>query len=166
MPKNLAIRQLLDCSEPEFWDRIFRCEKFNQYLYERLGFEYEIEEWNPQTGYRRAPSCEPCLMTDRCPGLPAALAGTATPIPIKADPTRRRLSNISTVAQQIERELVTEELYRNKDGSSHPASTIRLAFHCNQACEFCFVSTHLPPPPATSVTPSRIRLIEMISVSM
>jgi len=54
MPKNLAIRQLLDCSEPEFWDRIFRCEKFNQYLYDRLGFEYELEEWNPQTGYRRA----------------------------------------------------------------------------------------------------------------
>jgi hypothetical protein len=54
MPRNLAIRQLLDCSDQEFWDRIFRCEKFNQYLYEGLGFEYELEEWNPQTGYRRA----------------------------------------------------------------------------------------------------------------
>lgn len=54
MPKNLAIRQLLDCSEQEFWDRIFRCEKFNQYLYEGLGFEYELEEWNAETGYRRA----------------------------------------------------------------------------------------------------------------
>lgn len=54
MPKNLAIRQLLDCSEQEFWDGIFRCEQFNQYLYEGLGFEYELEEWNPQTGYRRA----------------------------------------------------------------------------------------------------------------
>ena len=57
MPKNLAIRQLLDCSEQEFWDRIFRCEKFNQYLYEGLGFEYELEEWNPKTGYRRAKVC-------------------------------------------------------------------------------------------------------------
>jgi len=54
MPKNLTIHQLLDCSEQEFWDRIFRCEKFNEYLYEGLGFEYELEEWNPQTGYRRA----------------------------------------------------------------------------------------------------------------
>ncbi|MBT8467479.1 MAG: DUF2505 family protein [Deltaproteobacteria bacterium] len=54
MPKTLAIHQLLDCSEQEFWDRIFRCEKFNEYLYEGLGFEYELEEWNPQTGYRRA----------------------------------------------------------------------------------------------------------------
>ncbi len=57
MPKNVAIRQLLDCSEQEFWDRIFRCEEFNQYLYEGLGFEYELEEWNPETGYRRAKVC-------------------------------------------------------------------------------------------------------------
>lgn len=54
MPKTLAIRQLLDCSEEEFWERIFRSEEFNHYLYEGLGFEYELEEWNPETGYRRA----------------------------------------------------------------------------------------------------------------
>ncbi|MGB5695897.1 MAG: DUF2505 family protein [Polyangiales bacterium] len=54
MPKNLAIRQLLDCSEEDFWERIFRSEDFNQYLYEGLGFEYELQEWNRDTGYRRA----------------------------------------------------------------------------------------------------------------
>ena len=54
MPKSLAIRQLLDCSEREFWERIFGSEDFNQYLYEGLGFEYELHEWNPETGYRRA----------------------------------------------------------------------------------------------------------------
>jgi len=54
MPKSLAIRQLLDCSEREFWERIFRSEEFNRYLYEGLGYEYELEEWNPDTGYRRA----------------------------------------------------------------------------------------------------------------
>lgn len=54
MPKNLAIRQLLDCSEQDFWDRIFGSEEFNHYLYEGLGFEYELQEWNPDTGYRRA----------------------------------------------------------------------------------------------------------------
>ncbi len=54
MPKTLAIRQLLDCSEQEFWDKIFRSEDFNHYLYEGLGFEYELQEWNPDTGYRRA----------------------------------------------------------------------------------------------------------------
>ena len=54
MPKPLAIRQLLDCSQPEFWERIFRSEDFNHYLYEGLGFEYELQEWNATTGYRRA----------------------------------------------------------------------------------------------------------------
>jgi hypothetical protein len=54
MPKCLAIRQLLDCSEEEFWERIFRSEDFNHYLYEGLGFEYELQEWNSDTGYRRA----------------------------------------------------------------------------------------------------------------
>lgn len=54
MPKSLAIRQLLDCAEKEFWQRIFRSEDFNHYLYEGLGFEYELQEWNQETGYRRA----------------------------------------------------------------------------------------------------------------
>jgi hypothetical protein len=54
MPKSLAIRQLLDCPEKEFWQRIFHSEDFNHYLYEGLGFEYELQEWNRETGYRRA----------------------------------------------------------------------------------------------------------------
>ena len=54
MPKSLAIRQLLDCSEREFWEQIFESEEFNRYLYEGLGFEYELLEWNSETGYRKA----------------------------------------------------------------------------------------------------------------
>lgn len=54
MAKTLAIRQLLDCSNSEFWERIFGSEDFNHYLYEGLGFAYELQEWNPETGYRRA----------------------------------------------------------------------------------------------------------------
>jgi hypothetical protein len=54
MAKSLTIRQLLDCSEPEFWERIFHSEEFNHYLYEGLGFEYQLQEWNADTGYRRA----------------------------------------------------------------------------------------------------------------
>jgi hypothetical protein len=54
MAKTFTIRQVLDCSEQEFWERVFRSEDFNRYLYDGLGFEYELEEWNPDTGYRRA----------------------------------------------------------------------------------------------------------------
>src|SRR5690606_2237526 len=42
-------------------------------------------------------------------------------------------------------ELVTHEIYRRPDGSTVPAAIVRINFHCNQACWFCFVSTHLPP---------------------
>jgi hypothetical protein len=44
----------LDCSERDFWERIFASEDFHHYLYEGLGFEYELQEWNPETGFRRA----------------------------------------------------------------------------------------------------------------
>ncbi|MBW1831454.1 MAG: hypothetical protein DRH23_02485 [Deltaproteobacteria bacterium] len=54
MPKTLEIRQLLDCTEETFWERIFHNEDFNHYLYDGLGFKYELQEWNPETGYRRA----------------------------------------------------------------------------------------------------------------
>jgi hypothetical protein len=54
MARRLAIRQLLDCSEQDFWERIFGSEDFNRYLYEGLGFDYELQEWNPETGHRRA----------------------------------------------------------------------------------------------------------------
>ncbi len=54
MAKTLSIRQLLDCSEGEFWVKIFQSEDFNHYLYEGLGFDYELHEWNPDTGFRRA----------------------------------------------------------------------------------------------------------------
>lgn len=54
MSKTLAIRQLIDCSKQEFWEGIFRCEEFNRYLYEGLGFEYELQAWDPDAGYRRA----------------------------------------------------------------------------------------------------------------
>jgi len=54
MSKSLAIRQLLDCSKEEFWEKIFRSEDFHHYLYQGLGFDYELQEWRPDTGYRRA----------------------------------------------------------------------------------------------------------------
>ena len=54
MAKSISIRQLLDCSEGDFWERIFRSEDFNRFVYDALGFEYELLEWNQQTGYRRA----------------------------------------------------------------------------------------------------------------
>lgn len=70
--------------------------------------------------------------------------GAPSMTPVTGDRGRRRLSLISTIEAQVERELVQP----NRD--SHPVhgenaeDIIRVVFQCNQACRFCFVSTHLP----------------------
>jgi MoaA/NifB/PqqE/SkfB family radical SAM enzyme len=103
-------------------------------------------------GYARAPACAECAVQDRCPGLPMSLsARPIAPRPLHDDRLRRRLTTIASPREQIERELVTRELYRRPDGTTVPAHIVRIGFRCNQACHFCFVSTHLPAPPVARV---------------
>ena len=106
-------------------------------------------------GYLRPATCEPCSVRDRCPGLPTALLAdpttAPTPQPLADDRLRRRLTVIASPREQIERELVTREQYRRPDGTTVPAHIVRIGFRCNQACHFCFVSTHLPAPPVRMV---------------
>lgn len=64
--------------------------------------------------------------------------------PIATDRARRKLSLISTVDEQVARELVTPNRYRDTVYGDLDEDIIRVVFQCNQACRFCFVSTHLP----------------------
>jgi pyruvate-formate lyase-activating enzyme len=66
--------------------------------------------------------------------------------PITEDRIRRKLTVISSTREQIRRELVTHDIYRSPTGERIPSHIVRIHFHCNQACDFCFVSTHLPAP--------------------
>jgi MoaA/NifB/PqqE/SkfB family radical SAM enzyme len=101
----------------------------------------------------RPAACGDCRVQDRCAGVPHGVAAfdDFVPRPIDDDRLRRRLTVIRTVADQVDRELVTHESYRRDDGTSVPAAIIRIRFACNQACRFCFVSTHLPHPDAARV---------------
>ena len=93
-------------------------------------------------------ACDGCTIRDRCPGVPRAAWARDPTIRLRAvddDRTRRRLSMVSTVEDQIARELVTRDVRRHEDGSTIRENIVRINFHCNQACRFCFVSTHLPP---------------------
>jgi pyruvate-formate lyase-activating enzyme len=63
--------------------------------------------------------------------------------PIREDRDRRRLTMVASVPEQIARELVTHSV-RYDNGRLVRDEIIRVNFHCNQACTFCFVSTHLP----------------------
>ncbi|HFE46590.1 MAG TPA: radical SAM protein [Nannocystis exedens] len=100
-----------------------------------------------RTDHRQQPACEACRAADRCPGVPTLLLAREPDLevrPLTDDRMRRRLSVIAGVEAQIERELVTEEADRQLDGKLQRATTVRVQFRCNQACSFCFVSTHLP----------------------
>ncbi len=101
-----------------------------------------------RAGYERIEQCNECRVRDRCPGVPKALLDSNPDYayrPVKEERVRRRLSIIESVESQITRELVTTETCRRSDGSAVPMHTVRVNFHCNQSCHFCFVSTHLPP---------------------
>ncbi|HSP99545.1 MAG TPA: radical SAM protein [Candidatus Dormibacteraeota bacterium] len=95
-------------------------------------------------GFTRVAECESCLVNDRCPGLPQTAAPPPALHPIVEHRVRRRLTVMSTVEEQVARELVSRQIVRGGYGQV-PEYTVRVNFHCNQACDFCFVSTHLPP---------------------
>lgn len=100
-----------------------------------------------RAGYAHVAACVECRVRDRCPGLSEhalSLEPGFVPRPITKDRTRRRLTLASSQAEQIEKELVTRETVRRPDGTTLPMHTVRINFACNQACHFCFVSTHLP----------------------
>ena len=98
-------------------------------------------------GYRQPPECAQCRLVDACPGIPIDMPVA----PIAEDRVRRRLTVISSVEEQVQRELVTHEIYRDPDGTTRPAAIVRINFQCNQACRFCFVSTHLPAAPDSDI---------------
>ncbi|MBK7859935.1 MAG: radical SAM protein [Archangiaceae bacterium] len=96
-----------------------------------------------RAGFARLPGCSGCEAADRCPGFPTAAVerfGVPPHTTIRDPRVRRKLSLISTVEEQIGRELIEPS-----HGPEGEEAIVRINFHCNQACEFCFVSTHLPP---------------------
>ncbi len=92
-------------------------------------------------------ACAACDVRDRCPGLSGESLrrfGPPTMTPVRGDRLRRRLSLISTIEAQVARELVQANSDRHPLHGEVEEDIIRVVFQCNQACRFCFVSTHLP----------------------
>lgn len=104
-------------------------------------------------GFQQVEGCRSCKLEASCSGLPSTYLARrpAPPMrPIREDRLRRRLSMVASVDEQIEREMVTLNHWR--DGESERFEHIvRINFQCNQACRFCFVSTHLPAPEESAV---------------
>lgn len=98
-------------------------------------------------------ACAACNLRDRCPGVADAYVarfGDPAMHPVTDERTRRRLAVVSSVDEQIARELVTRSIAPKPEGPLLD-EVVRVLFRCNQACTFCFVSTHLPSAPRDDV---------------
>jgi MoaA/NifB/PqqE/SkfB family radical SAM enzyme len=120
----------------------------------RVAHLYALNRGNAaRPDFEHVAACAECLVRDRCPGVPRAMLDPALPPlhPIAEPRLRRRLTVASSIEEQIARELVTRDELRHSGYGNVVEYTLRINFHCNQACEFCFVSTHLPPPQEAAV---------------
>lgn len=98
-------------------------------------------------GHRHLAACAGCVVRDRCSGFPITTLdhfGAPSVKPLTTDRARRRLAVLTTVEEQVAREFVTPSHFRDLSGRQIEEDLIRVVFACNQACRFCFVSTHLP----------------------
>jgi MoaA/NifB/PqqE/SkfB family radical SAM enzyme len=105
-------------------------------------------------GYSHLAACDACRVRDRCAGVADAYVarfGAPSIHPIEDERTRRRLAIVSSVEDQIARELSTSQYFPDEAGEPQIEETIRVIFRCNQSCTFCFVSTHLPPASAGAI---------------
>jgi molybdenum cofactor biosynthesis enzyme MoaA len=112
-----------------------------------------------QAGHTQVDACRGCLVADRCSGLPdAVLARRAPPpmFPVREERARRRLAMVAPIPEQIAAELCATSIHADAEGRPALDEIIRINFRCNQACTFCFVSTHLPAA-AGDVVAAKIR---------
>ncbi len=114
----------------------------------RVAHMYSLTPGTPKLpGHTQLAACASCILSDRCSGLSDDyLARFAPPPmhPVTEDRMRRRLSLIASVPDQIAAELVSRSMFADEAGRPAFERIVRINFHCNQACSFCFVSTHLP----------------------
>lgn len=122
---------------------------------ERVAHLYALNRGNAERpDFEHVAECATCLVSDRCPGFPQATFAAAPlpPLhPIQEQRLRRRLTVVSSVEEQVARELVGRDELRSNAYGPVTEYTVRVNFHCNQQCEFCFVSTHLPPAAEAAV---------------
>lgn len=96
-------------------------------------------------GMKRIDACEGCAARAQCPGVPESYlavhgARDAEPVPEKHARWAAGLGRDRRRA--VEDELVNDSFF--SQGLSGLERVVRVNFHCNQACGFCFVDRTLP----------------------
>ena len=103
-------------------------------------------------GFERIEACEGCAARARCPGVPAryrALHGDAGAIAVPERQARFIAGLGRDRRKAVEAELINDAFFAQGGGGLE--RVIRVNFHCNQACGFCFVDRTLPAVSAARV---------------
>jgi MoaA/NifB/PqqE/SkfB family radical SAM enzyme len=107
--------------------------------------------WDPSLGesgsdrHVRLDLCEGCGARHVCPGPLRAAADEVASNGRRVSPEARGVPP-TRERQRVLRELTSVLFQRGPDGAVEEHRVLRVNFHCNQACDFCFVSRELPPP--------------------
>jgi molybdenum cofactor biosynthesis enzyme MoaA len=107
-----------------------------------------------QTGadYERLPACSECSASYACPGALHSLAEAVAPFvrPLGSAETQRVAAPPEEEAH-YENELESRLFFTDAEGRERERRVLRVNFHCNQACAFCFVDRELTVPDAATI---------------
>jgi molybdenum cofactor biosynthesis enzyme MoaA len=95
--------------------------------------------------YARIAACEGCGARHACPG-PLRSRREEVEVVARPLPAEGPAVPITAERRQVLHEYRSVILRANPDGSVQERRVLRVNFHCNQACDFCFVSRQLPAP--------------------
>jgi MoaA/NifB/PqqE/SkfB family radical SAM enzyme len=109
---------------------------------------YVLDPDGDRRSFVRIEACSRCLVRDRCSGVPSAYVerfGPPLARAVTSDRLRRRLASSARQDELVVRELVQPNRYLSPEtGEPIDEALVRVVYHCNQRCRFCFVPTHLP----------------------
>ena len=95
--------------------------------------------------HTRVALCEGCGASHVCPGPLRARAAEVTAVGRRLAPAAPGLPPTEE-RRRVLQELRSVILRKGADGRAQERRVLRINFHCNQACDFCFVSRQLPAP--------------------
>ncbi len=95
--------------------------------------------------HRRIAQCEGCAARDVCPGPMASIAAEVAGIArtLHATDSLEGVVQLSRERTRMLQEYRSSFFLESKEGVVE-RRIVRVNFHCNQACDFCFVSRELP----------------------
>lgn len=103
-------------------------------------------------GWTRIAACEGCAARERCAGVPSrylAIHGEAGASAVPQRQARFVAGLGRDRARAVETELVNDAFFAQEGGGVE--RVVRVNFHCNQACSFCFVDRTLPSVDAARI---------------